>query len=343
MNIAILGGTRFIGPFIVKSLVQQGHKVDVYHRGKTICALPADVRHVTIDRRVPGQTAAAINTHRPEVIIDMCGFDAEEVREAMTAYPGLQQYVFCSSTSVYGKIGHKAVPSEKTTLAPQSKYECGKAAGEDVLLNAYKNGGAAVTILRLAHPYGPGDHLLYSTGREGMFLDRIRQGRAIVIPGDGNSRIHPIYITDAADAFVHVIGKSDCFGRVFNLAGNEILSFDEYFASIAKGLDSTLNSYHIPPEWFDTHADMWADKKRNFNFAPVWCRYESAFDITALYNTGFRNQSNHDAGVAATIAWLDEKGMIDKSSDHDLEDIVVSEYMREHRIGTAKHARQSCG
>ena len=34
MKIAVLGGTRFIGPFIVRAVVRQGHQVEVYHRGK---------------------------------------------------------------------------------------------------------------------------------------------------------------------------------------------------------------------------------------------------------------------------------------------------------------------
>ena len=51
MRVAILGGIRLIGPFIVRDLAQQGHEVDVYHRGKTTCDLGQGVGHVTIDRK----------------------------------------------------------------------------------------------------------------------------------------------------------------------------------------------------------------------------------------------------------------------------------------------------
>lgn len=332
MKIAILGGTRFIGPLIVRGLLRQGHEVDVYHRGITTCDFAGSVHHITINRMVPGQTAAAIGANRPDVIIDMCGFHAEEVKEAITASSSLQQYVFCSSTSVYGKIGNKAVPDETAPLQLKNEYERGKAACEEVLLSIHKSGNTTVTILRLAHPYGPGDNLLYSTGREGLFLDRIRQGRPIVIPGNGDTRIHPIYVADAAQAFVHVVGRPDCSGRIFNLAGENILSFDEYFGSVARGLDCPLHTHYIQSEWFDAHEDIWANRQRNFKFAPIWCRYESAFDVTALFDTGFRCQTNHDQGVAATIAWLNKNAMIPPSSDHDLEDIVIDKHAENQTV-----------
>jgi len=40
MKVAILGGTRFVGPFIVRALIREGHEVAVYHRGKMACEFP---------------------------------------------------------------------------------------------------------------------------------------------------------------------------------------------------------------------------------------------------------------------------------------------------------------
>jgi len=324
VKVAILGGTRFIGPYIVRDLVEQGHEVEVYHRGETTGDLPEAVRHVTVDRTVEGQTAAALREHRPEAVIDMCGYWPRQVEEVPDAGLDLQHYVFCSSTAVYGQIG-KSTPDETAPLKVQSDYERGKAASEHLLLSVHYERGFPVTILRLAHPYGPGDQFLYGTGRESLFLDRMRQGRPIVIPGEGDTRIHPIYVEDAARAFIHVLDRSDCMGRVYNLSGDEVLTLDEYFASIARALDRPLVARHAPLAWLEGNAHLWADEKRNFGFAPNWCRYESAFDVTALGATGFRCQTDHDGGATATIAWLDDQGMIPSSSNRDLEDVVLSQ------------------
>ena len=322
MKVGILGGTRFIGPFIVRELVEKGHQVEVYHRGQTPGELPEGVGHVTVDRSIPGQTRAALEEHRPEAVIDMCGYRPGQVREVGEAGIDLKHYVFCSSTAVYGRIG-KSTPDETTPLSAHSAYERGKAACEHLLLSLYYDQGFPVTLLRLAHPYGPGDELLYSTGRESLFLDRMRRGRVILVPGDGRTRIHPIFVEDAARAFVHVLGREDCLGRIYNLAGEEILTLDEYFTSIARVLEVPLVCRHVPVEWLDEHADLWAGKERNLGFAPNWCRYESAFDVAALRATGFRCRTDHDTGVAATVDWLEARGMIPASSDRDLEDVVI--------------------
>jgi len=324
MKIAVLGGTRFIGPFIVRKLVRLGHQVEVYHRGTTPCEFSDAVRHVTTDRHIKGQTAAALRENRPNAIIDMCGFQSHELEEAVGAGLQLQHYVFCSSTAVYGQIG-KSTPDESTPVQPNSNYELGKVACEQLLVSMYRKQRLPVTILRLAHPYGPGDQLLYGTGRESLFLDRMRHGRPVVIPGQGDTRIHPIYVEDAAQAFIHVLGRSDCIGRTFNLAADEVLSLDQYFASIARVLDKPLIADHVPVAWLEANSHLWAGRDRKFDFAPIWCRHESAFDVTAMKATGFRCQTDHDRGVAATITWLDEHRMIPSSCDNDLEDIVASE------------------
>ena len=321
MKVAVLGGTRFIGPFIVRNLVRQGHQVEVYHRGKTVCEFSNAVRHVTVDRCIKGQTATALRENRPNAIIDMCGYQPHQLEEIVAAGLDLEHYVFCSSTAVYGQIG-KSTPDESTAVQPKSDYERGKTGCEELLLSMHREHGLPVTILRLAHPYGPGDHLLYSTGRESLFLDRMRHARPIVVPGQGDTRVHPIYVQDAAQGFIHVLRRSDCIGRIFNLAGPEVLSLDQYFASIARALDKPLVADHIPAEWLEANGHLWAHQDRKFDFASVWCGYESAFDVTVLRATGFRCQTGHDRGVAATTTWLDEQRMIPSSSDDDLEDIV---------------------
>jgi nucleoside-diphosphate-sugar epimerase len=191
-------------------------------------------------------------------------------------------------------------------------------------MEKHREKGFPVTSLRLAHPYGPRDHLLYTTGRESLFLDRMRHGRTIIIPAKERTRTHPIYVKDAARAFVHVLGRTECMGKIYNLAGNEILTMDEYFASIARALGVPLVARKLPYEWFRDNAELWSDWRRNFNFGYNWAHYESAFDITALRQTGFRCQTDHDTGVALTMEWLDSNGLVDASSNEDEEDQILA-------------------
>jgi len=324
MLVAVIGGTRHVGPSIVKLLVETGHQVSVYNRGLTPGELPGGVERVVIDRKVPGQLRAALSAHRPEAVIDMIGFKAEEVEEVFSALPTLSHYVFCSSTAVYGRIG-KTTPDESTPPAPDSPYTFGKVACEDFLMEKFRHNSFPVTIMRLAHPYGPRDHLLYTTGRESLFLDRMRRGRAVIIPGNGRTRMHPIYVEDAGRAFVHVLGRPECIGRAYNLAGEEILTLDEYFASIARTLEVKLVARKIPADFFKENARLWENSERKFDFGFNWVNYESAFDTTALRNTGFECLTDHDTGIALTLEWLDSNHLIEQSSDEDMEDLILKE------------------
>jgi nucleoside-diphosphate-sugar epimerase len=50
MRVLILGGTRFIGPPVVRCLVEQGHSVTVFHRGLSTAQLPLGVQSILGDR-----------------------------------------------------------------------------------------------------------------------------------------------------------------------------------------------------------------------------------------------------------------------------------------------------
>ncbi len=323
MRVAVIGGTRHIGPAILKLLVEAGHQVSVFNRGLTPAQLPPGVQRITVDRKIPGQLAAALRDQRPDFIIDLIGFVAPEVDEVFSALPSLLHYVFCSSTAVYGRIIGRNTPDESIPVAPDSPYTFGKVACEQFLMEKHRHHRFPTTIVRLAHPYGPRDQLLYTTGREALFLDRLRHGRSILIPGDGQTRIHPIYVEDAARAFVHLLGRSECMGRIYNLAGEQIFTLDEYFSSTARALGVSLVAHRLPADFFKDNAQLWADRRRKFDFGCNWVQYESAFDITALRDTGFRCHTDHDTGVTLTLEWLDSQGLIPPSSDGDEEDLIL--------------------
>ena len=50
MEALVIGGTRNLGPPLVSSLVDQGYRVTVFHRGQTQASLPGSVRQVYGDR-----------------------------------------------------------------------------------------------------------------------------------------------------------------------------------------------------------------------------------------------------------------------------------------------------
>lgn len=294
----------------------------MYNRGRSEADFPEGVGRVVVDRKMRGQLGQALADTNPDAVIDMIGFVVEEVEEVVMALPSLCHYLFFGSTVIYGLIGD-TTPAETSPLRPDSGYGHGKVACEQFLLQQHREHGLPFTCLRLAHPYGPNDHMLYLTGRESLFLDRMRKGRPVIIPGTGKSRMHPIYVKDAARAFVYVLEREERFGQLVNLSGPKILTLDEYYESVARVLGVPLVAEQIPNEWFRDNSELWSNWRRNFDLGYNWVLYESAFDVSKLQQLGFQCETDHDAGVALTIQWLDAKGLVDESNDEDEEDQIL--------------------
>jgi nucleoside-diphosphate-sugar epimerase len=108
LRVLIIGGTKFIGPPVVRQFVDQGHDVLLYHRGHTEADLPANVRH----NRNP--LAAMPVLHFPQellsewfdVVVHMIPMGEGDSRAAMKAFRGRTgRVVALSSGDVYRAYG----------------------------------------------------------------------------------------------------------------------------------------------------------------------------------------------------------------------------------------------
>lgn len=177
----VVGGTKSIGPHVVRRLVAHGHQVSVYHRGLTEADLPAGVHHVH-DR------AAAIPVTRfvrdvlepaPDVVIHMILMGEADARAACEAFRSRsRRLVVVSSGDVYRAYGRFAglepgpaepVPLHETSPLRTSVYPYrtqAKTADDwvyayDKILveRAVRNERSLETVvLRLPKVYGPDDN-----------------------------------------------------------------------------------------------------------------------------------------------------------------------------------------
>src|SRR5213594_354358 len=70
VRVLVLGGTGFIGPDVVRDLVERGHEVTLFHRGESEPELPP-LRHIHGDRERLGESRDAFIALHPEVVLDM--------------------------------------------------------------------------------------------------------------------------------------------------------------------------------------------------------------------------------------------------------------------------------
>src|SRR5437016_8910520 len=88
VRVLIIGGTNFIGPHLVRRLVDRGHEVVVFHRGQTRAELPASVRHLLGDRHRLADHRDDFRRFGPEVVVDMIAYTEDDARGLVEAFRG---------------------------------------------------------------------------------------------------------------------------------------------------------------------------------------------------------------------------------------------------------------
>lgn len=85
-----------------------------------------------------------------------------------------------------------------------------------------RRSGVGWVILRPAEVYGAGQG-----GALPALLERVRAKRLVPIPGHGRYRMSPLYIDDLVTAVLAVLARPDVTGKVYTLAGPEVLTLNE--------------------------------------------------------------------------------------------------------------------
>ena len=109
-KILMLGGTRFIGVYLARLLVDQGHEVTLMTRGKSpiTTKIPDDtdeyyasyskaVRHIACDRKDSGAVESKLKNESFDVVYDINAREKEDILPVLLSLPNLDQYILCSS------------------------------------------------------------------------------------------------------------------------------------------------------------------------------------------------------------------------------------------------------
>jgi len=103
VRILILGGTRFIGPRVIRALA--GNEIAVFHRGST-CNKIAGVSNICGCREDLGSYRAIFQALRPDVVLDMIPQNGEDAQIVVDTIKGMTgRLVAVSSGSVYRTFG----------------------------------------------------------------------------------------------------------------------------------------------------------------------------------------------------------------------------------------------
>lgn len=98
LRVLVIGGPNFIGPYVVRQLVETGHEVMVFNRGRAEAELPKGVRCVQGDRRNFADHADEFRRLTPEVVLDMIPMNGEEARDLVSVLKGVVRRIVAISS-----------------------------------------------------------------------------------------------------------------------------------------------------------------------------------------------------------------------------------------------------
>jgi nucleoside-diphosphate-sugar epimerase len=247
MKVCVVGGTGNISTSIVRLLLEVGHEVTVFNRGRS-AGLPAGVRVIQGDRKERAAFEAAMQGERFGAAIDMICFDAEDARSTIRAFHGVQHLIHCSTVCTYGVQSDWLPVTEDHPLRPTTDYGRNKVAADRVFTEAFWREGLPVTIMKPSSTFGPRWPLLRQIAWDDkcLWIDRIRKGKPIVICGDGRALHQWLYVDDAAAAFVFALGRQRCIGQTYNLTKKEFGSWAEYHRTAMRVVGREVDMVGVP-------------------------------------------------------------------------------------------------
>merc|ERR1719410_2334486 len=193
---------------------------------------------------------------------------------------GVQNFVFASSSSVYGGSKSTYFSEEENVDNPVSPYAATKKACELLAYTYHHLYNLNVSGLRFFTVYGP-------RGRPDMapfkFIDRISRGVEIQKFGDGTSSRDYTYITDIVDGVVRSIDRAYSY-QVFNLGKGNGTSLNQFISIVEKhtGKDAVIRQ--LP----DQPGDV-----------PYTC----ASVEKARILLGYEAKMSFDEGIRRTVEW----------------------------------------
>jgi len=123
-----------------------------------------------------------------------------------------------------------------TRVNAASEYHRTKWEAEEIV----RSSGLAYTIFRPSVIFGAGDRFTNPLARA------IKLSPVVLVPGDGDNLMQPVFIKDVVAAYVRSIEMDEARGRVFELGGPEAMTFDALIDAVAASLGRRRFKAHLP-------------------------------------------------------------------------------------------------
>jgi uncharacterized protein YbjT (DUF2867 family) len=248
--ITIIGGTGFVGRYVVKLLAEQGYTIRVIARN------PAAALHLKTAGEIGQIVLVPGNLAKPEslqgkienswAVINLVGILFESSGQNFSAVhaKGAEKLAQMAKTAGIKRFIHMS--SLGVDKAVKSKYARTKAMGEKAVKAAFPE----AVILRPSVIFGGEDQFFNTFAAMASFVP------ILPVIGGGKTKFEPVYVNDVAQAILAILKNPAYQGQTYELGGPGIYSFYDllkficnitgrkpYFLNIPFGVASVLSYF----------------------------------------------------------------------------------------------------
>jgi nucleoside-diphosphate-sugar epimerase len=316
MKVLIIGGTRFIGPYVVRRLVDLGHKVMIFSRNRSCQCLPEGIWHLWEEREALCSFRREFIDWAPDAVLDMCAYRQAQAREAMSAFKGIcRRIVVISSLDVYRgwdrfflKTGSNALEqtpfTEDSPLRENFYPRRGQRKNpedpdydyEKILVERTISSDPALpyTILRLPAVYGPGDYRRRLLG----IVKRMNDGRPFILMDAARAKWRWTwgYVENVACAIALAAVDERAKNQVYNVGESFAFTQEEWVLRLGRAMGWGGRIILLDTEQMPGHLR---------ESQPMDYRQDLTMDTTKMRRElGFTEQVRFEQGLVKTIKWL---------------------------------------
>jgi nucleoside-diphosphate-sugar epimerase len=248
LRILFIGGTGILSSACGERALAAGHELTLLNRGRAATRpAPAGAELVRADIRDAASVREAVAGREFDVVANFVAFKPEHVLSDVDMFAGrVGQYVFISSASAYQKPPRRVPVTESTPLHnPFWPYSQDKIACEEALIQAYRDRGFPVTIVRPSHTYDRASIPLHGGWTQ---IDRMRRGLEVIVHGDGTSLWTLTHHVDFAKGFVGLLGHTRTIGEAYTITGDDVLTWNQIYTILATAADAEPRLVHLASE-----------------------------------------------------------------------------------------------
>ena len=234
MKILVAGGTGFVGTAIVHALRARGLDVRVLaRRPEAATGLGTEV--VPGDLTDAGSLAAAVEgcTHVVNLVAILKG-SPEQFRRVMTeGTASLLDAARAAGVERFVQMSALGTSEQTKDLVPyyEAKWS---------IERAVESSGLEYVLVRPSFVFGK------DGGALPTFVRQVRLSPVVTVIGPGTQRIQPVWLDDVAAFFATVVDDQRAPGRIWELGGPDVVTWNELYLAISGALGKQRRLLHVP-------------------------------------------------------------------------------------------------